>query len=96
MTTLIVFITAVFTALCVIIGLPLFILIMVRNSLQAAKYRRMIKDEIVIKKTGYNIVYKIGRKTEMIDVGGENESEAMAALIKKGMRYDKIVSMTKN
>lgn len=95
MTTIIVIFTALTTIICVVVGVPLFTLYMIRNSIQAAKYRHLValaKNQVM---TGYSIVYKIGRKTETIDVEGNNESEAMKDLIKKGIRYDKIVSLTK-
>jgi len=94
MTLVIVILVSLFTILCVVIGLPLFVLYMIRNSIQAAKYRVMIKGEI--KKEGWAVVYKIGRKTETMDLIGETEGEAMQDLIKKGIRYDKIVSLMKN
>ena len=96
MTVILVVFVSLLTILCIVIGLPLFILYMIRNSLQAAKYRSLMnkrKEEI---KTGYSVVYKIGRKMETVEVDGITEGEAMQDLIKKGIRYDKIISLTKN
>jgi len=93
MTIVIVILVSLCTILCVVVGLPLFIVYMIRNSIQAAKYRSM--SITVPIKTGYTIVYKSGRKTETVDVDGDTDSEAMRDLIKRGISYDKIISLTK-
>lgn len=94
MTVLIVVLTSLFTIIFVVIGLPIFIIWMIRNSVQAAKYRQSLVTVSQIK-TGYQLVYKSGRKTETIDLIGDTETEAMKDLISKGIRYDKIISLTK-
>jgi len=95
MTVVIVVLVALTTILVTVIGVPIFILLMIRNSVQASKYRESLKTAITIPKTGYQVVYTSGRKTSTLDVDGSTEGEAMQDLIKKGIRYDSIVSLTK-
>ena len=93
MTVVIVVLVSLMTILTIVIGLPFFILWIIRNSLQAAKYRRSLTMEI--KREGFTVVYKSGRKIETLDVDGNTEGEAVRDLIKRGIKYDKITSITK-
>jgi len=94
MVTVIVILTVFFAILLMVVGVPLLLLWIVRNSIQAAKYRALVHASSQVR-TGYTIVYKSGRKTEKMDLDGATEGEAMMDLVKRKVSYDKIISLTK-
>lgn len=95
MSVLVVVFVSLCTILTILIVVPIFVMYVIRNSIQATKYRQLVKLAGQIPKTGYSVVYKIGGKVVTVDVDGTTDSEAMKDIIKRGIRYDKIVSLTK-
>jgi hypothetical protein len=95
MMVIIITFTVLMTILLVVIGLPLFLIWVISNAIQASQYRALVRASSGAN-TGYTVVYKTGRKTERADLNGATEGEAMLDLVKKNISYDKIISLTKN
>lgn len=71
---------------------------MLENARLAAKYRALQNQQTPSMPVGgWTLTYKEGRSTKSIVVPGETEAEALTTATRQlNIRYDRIVSLTKN
>lgn len=75
-----------------------FIVWVFREHTHARRYRHLVELAAAIPKEaeasgGWKVTYKEGRQTKEAILQGATESEAMASLVKQGIRYDAIVTL---
>jgi len=101
---------AVLAAISAIITLYLFMaagaillaLKLYRDHKDASKYRALLVEYEKVKaagtaapKTGYRLVYKVGRKQLEVTLPGSTEAEALVAAAKQNLSWSAIVSLDK-
>ena len=89
---------ALCTFLVLFLVMPIFVVWVGTQAAQASKYRELLRlaaEQPATLSTGWEVVYKEGRKQHTVIVQGNTEAEAMKELMKLQVPFDKIVSINK-